>query len=94
MRTAPAASRSRSSPARGRVRLAALFLRITPAQLWQAFDRRCRVRVKLGAGTLVRGRIGPPGEERADVYGDVLNQLYKASGEEFLILPGLAALLA
>lgn len=63
-------------------------------ELWQAFDPRCRVRVKLGAGTVVRGRIGPPGEERADVYGHVLNQLYKASGEEFLILPGLAALLA
>jgi aminoglycoside 6'-N-acetyltransferase I len=63
-------------------------------RVWQAFDPRCRVRVKLGAGTLVRGRIGPPGEERVDVYGDVLNQLYKASGEEFLILPALAALLA
>jgi class 3 adenylate cyclase len=63
-------------------------------RLWQAFDTRCRVRVKLGAGTVVRGQIGPPGEERADVYGHVLNQLYKANGEEFLILPGLAALLA
>jgi class 3 adenylate cyclase len=63
-------------------------------RLWQAFDPRCRVRVKLGAGTLMRGRIGPPGEERADVYGHVLNQLYKANGEEFLILPGLAALLS
>ena len=63
-------------------------------ELWQEFDLRCRVRVKLEAGTLLRGRIGPPGEERADVYGHVLNQLYKASGEEFLILPGLAALLA
>lgn len=61
-------------------------------ELWQAFDPRCRVRVKLGAGTLVRGQIGPPGEERADVYGHVLNELYKAKGEEFLILPGLAAL--
>ncbi|MFL5562672.1 MAG: hypothetical protein ACJ79K_14465 [Gemmatimonadaceae bacterium] len=63
-------------------------------KLWQAFDPRCRVRVKLDAGTLVRGRIGPPGAERVDVYGDVLNRLYKASGEEFLILPGLAALLS
>ena len=63
-------------------------------KLWQAFDPRCRVRVKLGAGTVVRGRIGPPGEEHVDVYGHVLNQLYKASGEEFLILPGLAALLS
>lgn len=63
-------------------------------ELWQAFDPRCRVRVKLGAGTLMRGRIGPPGEQRDDVYGHVLNQLYKASGEEFLILPGFAALLS
>ena len=63
-------------------------------KLWQAFDPRCRVRVKVGAGSVMRGRIGPPGEERADVYGQVLNQLYKASGEEFLILPGFAALLA
>ena len=63
-------------------------------KLWQAFDPRCRVRVKLGAGTLVRGRIGPPGEERVDVYGHILNQLYKASGGEFLVLPGFAALLS
>ena len=63
-------------------------------KLWQGFDPTCRVRVKLEAGTLVRGRLGPPGEERADAYGHVLNQMYKASGEEFLILPGLAALLS
>jgi class 3 adenylate cyclase len=62
-------------------------------ELWQAFDPRCRVRVKLGAGTVLRGRIGPPGAERVDVYGNALNQLYKAKGEEFLILPELAALL-
>ena len=62
--------------------------------LWQAFDPICRVRVKLGAGTLICGRMGPPGAERADVYGHALNELYKARGEEFLILPGLAALLS
>jgi class 3 adenylate cyclase len=62
-------------------------------ELWQAFDPRCRVRVRLGAGTLLYGQIGPPGKERTDVYGHVLNQLYKAQGEEFLILPELAALL-
>lgn len=63
-------------------------------RLWQAFDPRCRVRVRLGAGTVVRGRLGPPGAERVDIYGDALNQLFKASGDEFLILPGFAALLS
>jgi class 3 adenylate cyclase len=59
---------------------------------WSAFDSRCHVVVKLGAGPLMRGRFGPPGHEREDVYGHALNELFKAAPGEFVVLPGFEAL--
>ena len=55
--------------------------------LWSAFDGRCRVVVRVGAGPVVRGPLGPPGEERDDVYGDTLNRLFKTSPtDDFLVV--------
>ena len=53
--------------------------------LWQPFDERCRVQVKVGVGSLVGGLFGPPGDEREDLYGDALNQLFKAPAGEFVM---------
>ncbi|HKG94004.1 MAG TPA: hypothetical protein VKA84_18995, partial [Gemmatimonadaceae bacterium] len=64
---------------------------------WQALDPRCRVLVKVGAGPVVHAPMGPPGEERDDVYGDALNRLFKAAvGEragDFVLTPEAEALL-
>src|SRR5437762_176463 len=57
--------------------------------LWQLFDRRCRVQVKVGIGSLIRGLFGPPGQEREDVYGDALNQLFKLPAADFVVSPAL-----
>ncbi len=58
--------------------------------LWQRFDPRCRVQVEVGVGAVLIGPLGPPGEEREDLYGDALNQLFKLPAAEFLITPDLA----
>jgi class 3 adenylate cyclase len=44
---------------------------------WQQHDESCRVQVRIGAGSLVAGAMGPPGDRRHDVYGDVLNRLFR-----------------
>ena len=44
---------------------------------WREVDAGCRVAVRVGAGEVVSDRLGPPGAERPDVYGDVLNQLFR-----------------
>lgn len=62
-------------------------------KLWSAFDTRCRVQVKVGAGRLAAGPMGPPGGERFDVYGTALNDLFKAPMGDFVITPELAQLL-
>jgi class 3 adenylate cyclase len=61
--------------------------------LWRAFDASCRFHVKIGRGTIVTGLLGAPGEERFDVVGDALNQLFKAKSEDLYISPDVAALL-
>jgi class 3 adenylate cyclase len=61
--------------------------------LWRGFDARCSVEVKVGAGAVVCGRFGPPGDERPDVYGDALNRLFKAARGEFVLTPEVEALL-
>jgi class 3 adenylate cyclase len=58
--------------------------------LWQQFDERCHVQVKVGIGTVVSGMLGPPGEERQDIIGDALNALIKAPWSNFEITPELA----
>jgi class 3 adenylate cyclase len=68
-------------------------LRVRGTSLWCGFDDRCRVEVKVGAGAVVCGQFGPPGEERPDIYGDALNRLFKASWAEFVLLPEVGVLL-
>jgi class 3 adenylate cyclase len=58
--------------------------------LWQLFDQRCRVQAKVGIGSLVCGLIGPPGEEREDLYGDALNQLFKLPPGDLVVSRALA----
>lgn len=63
-------------------------------ELWHAFDERCRVQVKVGAGTVHCGRLGPPGAERVDIVGDALNALFKEPWSDFHVTPDVTALLA
>jgi len=63
-------------------------------KLWHFFDERCRVQVKVGAGTVQCGLMGAPGAERIDLVGNALNALFKATWSDFDISPGVAALLA
>lgn len=62
-------------------------------ELWQAFDERCQVQVKVGAGTVQCGLMGAPGAERFDLAGSALNALFKAAWSEFYISPEVADLL-
>ncbi|HEX8068603.1 MAG TPA: hypothetical protein VF546_01540 [Pyrinomonadaceae bacterium] len=81
----------------GRVRETVGALRALQARgtrLWRGFDERCRVEVKVGAGEVVCGLLGPPGDERPDIYGAALNRLFKAAWGEFVLTPEVEALLA
>jgi class 3 adenylate cyclase len=60
---------------------------------WRQLDPRCVVVVKAGAGEVLSLRLGPPGDERPDLYGHALNQLYKVPPGDFVITPDLHALL-
>jgi len=60
--------------------------------LWSEIDPSCQAQVKVGVGSLATGPFGPPGDERFDVYGSALNQLFKAPAAEFLVTPELAAM--
>jgi hypothetical protein len=62
--------------------------------MWRGFDERCRVQIKVGAGTLRCGPLGPPGAERFDIVGDALNSLFKAPWSDFSMTPDVTALLA
>jgi adenylate cyclase len=59
---------------------------------WAEVDPGCRVQVKVGVGALATGPFGPPGDERFDVYGNALNQLFKAPAADFFITPELSTL--
>lgn len=61
--------------------------------LWRGFDEGCRVQVKVTAGEVLVGKLGAPGEERLDMYGDTLNMLFKPPWEDFVIAPAIEALL-
>jgi class 3 adenylate cyclase len=63
-------------------------------RLWQQFDGDCRVQLKIGAGSVVAGQMGPPGDQRFDVYGDALNRLVKLPNDDLVISPEVQALLA
>lgn len=60
--------------------------------LWSRFDARCRVQVKVGAGVLITGAFGPPGQEGYDVYGHALNELFKVPWNDFEVMPSVAEL--
>lgn len=62
-------------------------------RLWRRFDERCHVEVKIGAGRVVCGLFGPPGDQRPDVYGDVLNQLFRRPSGEFILSAEVEAML-
>jgi class 3 adenylate cyclase len=49
-------------------------------RLWQAFDSRCTLTVRAEIGEVVEGLLGPPGDERPDVYGEAVNRLFGMSG--------------
>lgn len=59
---------------------------------WQRFDSRCRVQIKIGAGSLVTASLGPAGQEREDIYGDALNRLFKMAAGDFVLSPEMSAL--
>jgi class 3 adenylate cyclase len=61
--------------------------------IWQRFDPRCYVQVKMNVGNVLVGAIGAPADLRLDVYGHVLHQLFKAPAAEFTLLSELAALI-
>jgi class 3 adenylate cyclase len=61
--------------------------------LWRTYDPRCKLQIKVGAGTLMAGEFGPPGQEAFDVYGDALNQLFKAPLADYFVTEAVAALL-
>ena len=44
--------------------LRAYYFQARAGELWRGFDERCRVQVKVGAGTVHCGQLGPPGAER------------------------------
>lgn len=60
---------------------------------WRAFDPRCRVVVKATAGRVLCAPMGPPGDERPDVYGDALNRLFTVPARDLVLTPELLACL-
>jgi class 3 adenylate cyclase len=63
-------------------------------RLWQRFDQGCRIQLKIGAGSVVAGQMGPPDDQRFDVYGDALNRLVKMPNDDVVISPEAQALLS
>lgn len=61
--------------------------------LWRSYDPRCKLQIKVGAGTILAGEFGPPGQETFDVYGDALNRLFKAPPADYFMTEAVAALL-
>lgn len=61
------------------------------SELWGRLDSRCRVQVKAGIGSVIAGAYGPPGQERDDIYGNALNQLFKLPPADLLLTPELEA---
>lgn len=55
--------------------------------VWNAFDPRCHVQLRIGAGSVVAGPMGPPDDLRWDVCGDTVNRLFKMSAGEFVFSP-------
>lgn len=56
------------------------------------FDAECRVQIKVNAGRLACGMLGPPGDERYDVLGNPLNALFLTPWADFAVSPAAAEL--
>ena len=61
--------------------------------LWRRFDDQCHTQVKVGAGPVMCGMLGAPGQERFDIIGSALNALFKAPRGDFEIAPEVGALI-
>lgn len=56
------------------------------AAVWSGFDAGCRVVIKAGAGPVATGLMGPPDDQRPDVFGHTLNTLFRMEpGDGFAI---------
>lgn len=56
------------------------------AAVWSGFDAGCRVVIKAGAGPVATGPMGPPDDQRPDVFGHTLNTLFRMEpGDGFAI---------
>ena len=62
--------------------------------LWRLFDQRCRLQVKVGTGSVISGLLGPPGQEREDIYGDALNQLFRLPSGDFVMSAAMKELVS
>jgi len=58
---------------------------------WQAVDGTCRVVIKAGSGPIAAGTMGPPGNQRSDIYGATLNEVFRLPPGEFALTPALTA---
>jgi len=63
------------------------------SEMWRRFDSRCHVQVKISAGTVVCGELGPPGDARFDIVGNALNELFKAPWGDFELTSAVQALI-
>ena len=61
--------------------------------VWRRFDEDSHVQVKIGVGSVICGDLGPPGDQRFDVVGDAVNQLFKTPWSDFAVDPEVAKLL-
>ena len=65
-------------------------MQVKTNEVWQRFDSRCSVQVKVGTGTVIAAMLGAPGDERLDIVGMALNKLMKAPWGPFEIMPELS----
>ena len=68
-------------------------LRVVATGHWREFDARCNARVVMTAGPVLSGQFGPPGHEAPDLFGHILNQLFRAPAGEVVFLASIDALL-
>lgn len=79
---------------RERARDAVAALRVAQRAVttrWQAHDAGCHVVVRAVAGPVLRAALGPPGAERPDVYGTILNALWRLPLGALVLSPELQA---
>ena len=62
-------------------------------RIWKNFHSECAVRMRVHAGEVRSGMLGPPHDERFDIVGDTVNALFKYPPGDFVLTPESAALL-